>query len=141
MISVKKVNKKKATSDSNLLANDLIEFDYTISEDEQGIDDIDDTDVRNITGNYSDNNTNTDFSTADDFDGPFIEEVEVDPSSLPNSDSAKLYTDDPVKLYLKDMGGKELLSREGEVEVAKKIEDGKSTMLYHLCEMPIFTDF
>ena len=34
-------------------------------------------------------------------------------------------TDDPVRLYLRDMGGVELLSRENEVEIAKKIEEGK----------------
>lgn len=45
-------------------------------------------------------------------------------------------TDDPVRLYLRDMGGVELLSRENEVELAKKIDSGKALMLSSLCESP-----
>ena len=45
-------------------------------------------------------------------------------------------TDDPVRLYLRDMGGVELLSRENEVELAKKIDNGKALMLSSLCESP-----
>ena len=140
MITPKKPNKKKVASESNALANDLIEFDYDIIEDEQAIDDIDDAEIRNIAAVYSDEDT-SEFSSSDELETNFVEETDIDPNVILNNDVAKIYTDDPVKLYLKDMGGKELLSREGEVEVAKKIEDGKSTMLYHLCEMPIFTDF
>ncbi|AIL65661.1 RNA polymerase sigma factor RpoD [Rickettsiales bacterium Ac37b] len=46
-------------------------------------------------------------------------------------------TDDPVRMYLRDMGGIELLSREGEIEIAKRIEEGRETMLYALCESPL----
>lgn len=46
-------------------------------------------------------------------------------------------TDDPVRLYLRDMGGVELLSREGEIEIAKRIEEGKDKMLSSLCVSPI----
>lgn len=46
-------------------------------------------------------------------------------------------TDDPVRLYLRDMGGVELLSREGEIEIAKRIEEGKYHMLTSLCVSPI----
>ncbi len=46
-------------------------------------------------------------------------------------------TDDPVRLYLRDMGGVELLSREGEIEIAKRIEEGKHMMLSSLCISPI----
>ena len=46
-------------------------------------------------------------------------------------------TDDPVRLYLRDMGGVELLSRENEVEIAKKIEEGKTIMITSLCESPL----
>jgi len=38
-------------------------------------------------------------------------------------------TDDPVRLYLRDMGGVELLSRENEIEIAKRIDEGKELML------------
>jgi len=46
-------------------------------------------------------------------------------------------TDDPVRLYLRDMGGKELLSRESEIIIAKKIEEGKEIMIKSLCENPV----
>ncbi len=46
-------------------------------------------------------------------------------------------TDDPVKMYLRDMGGVELLSREGEIEIAKRIEEGRETMIQFLCKTPI----
>ncbi len=45
--------------------------------------------------------------------------------------------DDPVHMYLKSMGGVELLTREGEVEIAKKIEEGKKEMITALCSSPI----
>ncbi|WPY01215.1 RNA polymerase sigma factor RpoD [Candidatus Trichorickettsia mobilis] len=50
-------------------------------------------------------------------------------------------TDDPVRLYLRDMGGVELLSRENEVEIAKKIEEGKEIMIKSLCESPVSMRF
>lgn len=46
-------------------------------------------------------------------------------------------TDDPVRMYLREMGSVELLSREGEVVIAKRIESGKEMMLSGLCESPI----
>lgn len=46
-------------------------------------------------------------------------------------------TDDPVRMYLRDMGGVELLSREGEIEIAKRIEEGRETMIKALCESPL----
>jgi RNA polymerase primary sigma factor len=46
-------------------------------------------------------------------------------------------TDDPVRLYLKDMGGVDLLTRENEVEIAKRIEEGRKMMITSLCESPI----
>ena len=46
-------------------------------------------------------------------------------------------TDDPVRLYLRDMGGVELLSRENEIEIAKRIDEGKKLMLNSLCENPL----
>ncbi len=45
-------------------------------------------------------------------------------------------TDDPVRLYLRDMGGVPLLSREREVEIAQRIEEGKEIMIASLCESP-----
>jgi len=46
-------------------------------------------------------------------------------------------SDDPVRMYLREMGNVELLSREGEIEIAKRIEQGRETMISALCESPL----
>ena len=46
-------------------------------------------------------------------------------------------TDDPVRMYLREMGSVELLSREGEIAIAKRIEAGRNTMIAGLCESPL----
>tara|TARA_Y100000589_G_scaffold81828_1_gene75765 strand:- start:3698 stop:5677 length:1980 start_codon:yes stop_codon:yes gene_type:complete len=46
-------------------------------------------------------------------------------------------TDDPVRMYLREMGSVELLSREGEIAIAKRIEAGKKLMINGLCESPL----
>ena len=51
-----------------------------------------------------------------------------------NSKDAHDRTDDPVRMYLREMGTVELLSREGEIAIAKRIEAGRDTMIKGLCE-------
>ncbi|MCA3660519.1 MAG: RNA polymerase sigma factor RpoD [Methylobacterium sp.] len=46
-------------------------------------------------------------------------------------------TDDPVRMYLREMGAVELLSREGEIAIAKRIEAGREAMIAGLCESPL----
>ena len=46
-------------------------------------------------------------------------------------------TDDPVRMYLREMGSVELLSREGEIAIAKRIEAGRETMISGLCDSPL----
>jgi RNA polymerase primary sigma factor len=46
-------------------------------------------------------------------------------------------TDDPVRMYLREMGTVELLSREGEIAIAKRIEAGREAMIQGLCESPL----
>jgi RNA polymerase primary sigma factor len=46
-------------------------------------------------------------------------------------------TDDPVRMYLREMGNVELLSREGEIAIAKRIESGKEMLLGGMCESPL----
>ena len=46
-------------------------------------------------------------------------------------------TDDPVRMYLREMGSVELLSREGEIAIAKRIEAGRQTMIGGICESPL----
>ncbi|MCA1749445.1 MAG: RNA polymerase sigma factor RpoD, partial [Sphingomonadales bacterium] len=55
------------------------------------------------------------------------------PKKAPTSDR----TDDPVRMYLREMGAVELLSREGEIAIAKRIEAGRDMMIIGLCESPI----
>jgi RNA polymerase primary sigma factor len=64
---------------------------------------------------------------------------ENDPRSLtqPKKPGAGERTDDPVRMYLREMGAVELLSREGEIAIAKRIEAGRDTMILGLCESPI----
>src|ERR1035437_9618528 len=47
------------------------------------------------------------------------------------------HTDDPVRMYLREMGPVELLSREGEIAIAKRIEAGREAMIAGLCESPL----
>ena len=46
-------------------------------------------------------------------------------------------TDDPVRMYLREMGSIELLSRQGEIEIAKRIEKGRESMISGICESPL----
>ena len=68
---------------------------------------------------------------SDDEEGPETEtHGNVDEASLGR-------TDDPVRMYLREMGGVELLSREGEIAIAKRIEAGRDMMIGGLCESPL----
>ncbi len=61
---------------------------------------------------------------------------EAEPSG--NVDESNLgRTDDPVRMYLREMGSVELLSREGEIAIAKRIEAGRDMMIGGLCESPL----
>ncbi len=65
------------------------------------------------------------------------EEKEAD-EPTGNVDEANLgRTDDPVRMYLREMGSVELLSREGEIAIAKRIEAGRDMMIGGLCESPL----
>ena len=62
------------------------------------------------------------------------EKTEVEkPAKTTSSDR----TDDPVRMYLREMGSVDLLSREGEIAIAKRIEAGKEAMIEGLCESPL----
>ena len=74
----------------------------------------------------------------DDEDEP--EPVEGDLGTAPAAAVVKApldRTDDPVRMYLREMGAVELLSREGEIAIAKRIEAGRNTMIAGLCESPM----
>src|SRR5215472_11649685 len=66
--------------------------------------------------------------------------VEIQQRSVPAKSGAKEpaeRTDDPVRMYLREMGSVELLSREGEIAIAKRIEVGREAMIAGLCESPL----
>ncbi len=72
------------------------------------------------------------------------EEAPMDPSESPEGFNAEESasenigrSDDPVRMYLREMGNVELLSREGEIEIAKRIEAGRETVISALCESPL----
>ncbi|GIL02315.1 MAG: RNA polymerase sigma factor RpoD [Alphaproteobacteria bacterium] len=66
------------------------------------------------------------------------EEEDEEEGSGGNVDEAELgRTDDPVRMYLREMGSVELLSREGEIAIAKRIEAGRDMMIGGLCESPL----
>ncbi len=64
------------------------------------------------------------------------EEEEAEPTGNVNEESLGR-TDDPVRMYLREMGSVELLSREGEIAIAKRIEAGRDMMIGGLCESPL----
>ncbi len=77
---------------------------------------------------------------ADGFDGESAEDEDYaeDEDDSGNFDERELgRSDDPVRMYLKEMGSVELLSREGEIAIAKRIEAGKTVMIDGLCESPM----
>jgi len=57
--------------------------------------------------------------------------------STQNEEKASDKSDDPIRMYLREMGGVELLSREGEIAIAKRIEAGKDVMINALTQSPI----
>ena len=66
------------------------------------------------------------------------EDILDEDDGVGNLDSKELMrSDDPVRMYLKEMGSVELLSRDGEIAIAKRIEAGKTVMIGGLCENPM----
>ena len=79
-------------------------------------------------------------SDVDGFDGEPVDDddYDSDDEESGNFDEKELgRSDDPVRMYLKEMGLVELLSREGEIAIAKRIEAGKTVMIDGLCESPM----
>ena len=62
---------------------------------------------------------------------------EITPTNKKTTTERADRTDDPVRMYLREMGSVDLLSREGEIAIAKRIEAGKEAMIAGLCESPL----
>ncbi|MET0723476.1 MAG: RNA polymerase sigma factor RpoD [Tardiphaga sp.] len=72
----------------------------------------------------------------DDTDGELVPVSNKVPAKAEKSEPSER-TDDPVRMYLREMGSVELLSREGEIAIAKRIEAGREAMIAGLCESPL----
>src|SRR5260370_35244973 len=68
--------------------------------------------------------------------GELVEVQQKVPAKTEDKETAER-TDDPVRMYLREMGSVELLSREGEIAIAKRIEAGREAMIAGLCESPL----
>jgi RNA polymerase primary sigma factor len=69
-------------------------------------------------------------------DGELVEVTQKTPAKAEKAEPGER-TDDPVRMYLREMGSVELLSREGEIAIAKRIEAGREAMIAGLCESPL----
>ncbi|MEZ5787843.1 MAG: RNA polymerase sigma factor RpoD [Xanthobacteraceae bacterium] len=72
----------------------------------------------------------------DESEGELVEVARTTPAKAERSEPGER-TDDPVRMYLREMGSVELLSREGEIAIAKRIEAGREAMIAGLCESPL----
>jgi len=72
----------------------------------------------------------------DEPEGELVEVARTTPAKTEKAEPAER-TDDPVRMYLREMGSVELLSREGEIAIAKRIEAGREAMIAGLCESPL----
>ncbi|MGE3998428.1 MAG: RNA polymerase sigma factor RpoD, partial [Variibacter sp.] len=73
----------------------------------------------------------------DEDEGGDLVEVTPKPIATTEKKEPSERTDDPVRMYLREMGSVELLSREGEIAIAKRIEAGREAMIAGLCENPL----
>lgn len=104
-----------------------------------GIDIVDDDDLEGLeeeeTAKTKRRKVTDDEETADDAAAETFVGEERTSGNI--DDSSVSHYDDPVRVYLSEMGNKGLLSREGEVEIAKRIEAGRERMIGGICESPL----
>src|SRR5579862_4123842 len=80
--------------------------------------------------------TDEDKASADEA-GTEVVESNLNETATTEKKEPSERTDDPVRMYLREMGSVELLSREGEIAIAKRIEAGREAMIAGLCESPL----
>jgi RNA polymerase primary sigma factor len=112
------------------------ELNAVLPQDQMSSEQIEDTmSLLNEMGiNVVDSEEQEDTSAADDEDGETESEGRTG-GNLDDDDIGR--TDDPVRMYLREMGSVELLSREGEIAIAKRIEAGRDMMISGICENPL----
>src|SRR6202030_1358604 len=84
----------------------------------------------------ADGEEDKDEAADDDTDNELVEVTQKAVTEVKKSEPGER-TDDPVRMYLREMGTVELLSREGEIAIAKRIEAGREAMIAGLCESPL----
>src|SRR5450759_1687696 len=84
----------------------------------------------------SDSEEETKEEAEDETDNALVEVPQKDVTDVKKSEPGER-TDDPVRMYLREMGTVELLSREGEIAIAKRIEAGREALIAGLCESPL----
>jgi RNA polymerase primary sigma factor len=84
----------------------------------------------------SDEEKSEESADDDETDGELVEAAPK-PIATKEAKEPTDRTDDPVRMYLREMGSVELLSREGEIAIAKRIEAGREAMISGLCESPL----
>ncbi|MGC6476294.1 MAG: RNA polymerase sigma factor RpoD [Parvibaculales bacterium] len=87
--------------------------------------------------NVIEHDEDADADDADDEDGEIAASESTALAKTTKTTGGGDRTDDPVRMYLREMGSVELLSREGEIAIAKRIEAGRETMIAGLCESPL----
>ncbi len=106
---------------------------------EQGINVVDNEDPEASGEERAAARTGTNGADEEEVEGGDL--VDASRSALPVETKRNLEpterTDDPVRMYLREMGSVELLSREGEIAIAKRIEAGREAMIAGLCESPL----
>ena len=103
-------------------------------------DEVEEVVVEESTGKKSKSKKSKSESGADEeelFDAVAEDEEDEEDEKRGNVSDEAGRTDDPVRMYLREMGQVQLLSREGEIEIAKRIEGGREMMLGCLCENPL----
>jgi RNA polymerase primary sigma factor len=127
------VDKKKSSNDSTItydeLNNLLAGSNINVDDIETMIESINEEGITISTSSKQRMDDDEESFSADyeDYDAEETEEEEEEEG---------LKSDDPVRMYLREMGNVELLSREGEVLIAKRIEEGRFKMLNYLCKTP-----
>ena len=90
--------------------------------------------IKGISNIFIEDNENSDLQAKVDFDDKKIDQIS---KVFTNQINESVLSDDPVKRYLKDIGGIHLLSREGEIFIAKAMKEAKTLTIDFLCMMPI----
>jgi len=88
-----------------------------------------------IEGEEGDEASGEESASSSDSDDDTAEDEKKASGNVSDSDVGR--TDDPVRMYLREMGSVELLSREGEIAIAKRIEAGREMMIGGICESPL----